>query len=108
VGRSQYWHAEESSRFFMERISYQVDTKKLLDPTKKKALSNYIQIVQREFNLDAVEVYDPNASRLMFALSPELEDMPFGVVSADNLLKEMPLKGVRSISEIMLSGELLC
>jgi two-component system nitrogen regulation sensor histidine kinase NtrY len=107
VGRSQYWHAEESSRFFMERISYQIETKKLLDPTKKKALSNYVQIVQREFNLHAVELYDPNAGRLTFALSPELEDMPFGVVSADSLLKEMPLKGVRSISESILTGELI-
>jgi len=107
VGRSQYWHAEESSRFFMERISYQIETKKLLDPTKKKALSNYVQIVQREFNLHAVELYDPNAGRLTFALSPELEDMPFGVISADSLLKEMPLKGVRSISESILTGELI-
>jgi two-component system nitrogen regulation sensor histidine kinase NtrY len=78
-----------------------------LDPEKKKALSNYIQIVQREFNLHAVELYDANASRLTFSLSPELEDMPFGVVSADNLLKQMPLKGVRSISESNLAGELI-
>ena len=107
VGRSLYWQAEESSQFFMERISYQIETKKLLDPTKKKALSRYIQVVQREFNLNAVELYDANASRLTFALSPELENVPFGVVSADNLLKEMPQKGVRSISESMIAGELI-
>jgi len=107
VGRSLYWQAEESSQFFMERISYQIETKKLLDPTKKKALSRYIQVVQREFNLNAVELYDANASRLTFALSPELENTPFGVVSAGNLLKEMPQKGVRSISESMIAGELI-
>ena len=107
VGRSLYWHAEESSQFFMERISYQIETKKLLNPEKKKALSHYIQIVQREFNLHAVELYDTNASRLTFSLSPELEDMSFGVVSADNLLKQMPLKGVRSISEKNLAGEII-
>ena len=107
VGRSLYWQAEESSQFFMERISYQIETKKLLDPTKKKALSRYIQVVQREFNLNAVELYDANASRLTFALSPELENVPFGVVSADNLLKEMLQKGVRSISESMIAGELI-
>ncbi|MBW2574785.1 MAG: PAS domain-containing protein [Deltaproteobacteria bacterium] len=107
VGRSLYWQAEESSQFFMERISYQIETKKLLDPAKKKALSRYIQVVQREFNLNAVELYDANANRLTFALSPELENAPFGVVSADNLLKEMPQKGVRSISESMIAGELI-
>ena len=107
VGRSLYWQAEENSQFFMERISYQIETKKLLDPTKQKALSRYIQVVQREFNLNAVELYDANASRLTFALSPELENAPFGVVSADNLLKEMPQKGVRSISESIIAGELI-
>ncbi len=107
VGRSLYWQAEESSQFFMERISYQIETKKLLDPAKKKALSRYIQVVQREFNLNAVELYDANANRLTFALSPELENAPFGVVSADNLLKEMPQKGVRSISESIIAGELI-
>ncbi|MBW2620118.1 MAG: PAS domain S-box protein, partial [Deltaproteobacteria bacterium] len=35
------------------------------------------------------------------------ENAPFGVVSADNLLKEMPQKGVRSISESMIAGELI-
>ncbi len=107
VGRSLYWQAEESSQFFMERISYQIETKKLLGPAKKKALSRYIQVVQREFNLNAVELYDANANRLTFALSPELENAPFGVVSADNLLKEMPQKGVRSISESIIAGELI-
>ncbi len=107
VGRSLYWQAEENSQFFMERISYQIETKKLLDPAKKKALSRYIQVVQREFNLNAVELYDANANRLTFALSPELENAPFGVVSADNLLKEMPQKGVRSISESIIAGELI-
>jgi len=107
VGRSLYWQAEESSQFFMERISYQIETKKLLDPTKEKALSRYITVVQLEFNLNAVELYDTNASRLTFALSPELENTPFGVVSADNLLREMPQKGVRSISESMIAGELI-
>jgi len=107
VGRSLYWQAEENSQFFMERISYQIETKKLLDPTKKKALSRYIQVVQREFNLNAVELYAANASRLTFALSQELENAPFGVVSANNLLKEMPQKGVRSISESMIAGELI-
>ena len=107
VGRSLYWQAEESSQFFMERISYQIKTKKFLDPTKKKALSHYIQVVQREFNLHAVEVYAANASRITFALSSELEDKPFGVISADTLQKDMPPKGVRTISESIPAGELI-
>ncbi len=107
VGRSLYLHAEESNQFLLERISYQVKTKNLLDETKKTALSNYIQVVQREFNLHAIEVYADNLSRITFALAPELEGKPFGIVSADNLQKEMTSKGVRTISQRIPTGELI-
>jgi len=107
VGRSLYWHSEESSRFFMEKISYQITTKGLLDTKNLKSLSRYIQVVQREFNFNAIEIYTNNADRITFALASELEDKPFGVLSADNLQKEIPQKGVRTISEIIPSGELI-
>jgi two-component system, NtrC family, nitrogen regulation sensor histidine kinase NtrY len=107
VGRSLYWHAEESSQFFMERISYQIDTKKLLASKNRKALSHYIQIVQREFNFQAIEVYGANARRLTFALASELEDKPLGVISADNLQKGMSPKGVRTVTERIDVGELI-
>ncbi len=107
VGQSLYLHAEERSKFFLERIAYQIKTKKLLDPKKKKALSYYIQVVQREFNLHAVEVYAVNANRLTFAFGPKLEGKPFDVVSADNLQKDIPAKGVRTISENIQTGELI-
>ncbi|MEJ2655918.1 MAG: ATP-binding protein [Desulfobacterales bacterium] len=107
VGRSLYWNSEESSRFFMERISYQITSKNLLNPKNIKSLSRYIQVVQREFNFNAIEIYAGNATRMTFALAPELEDKPFDVISADNLQKEIPPKGVRTFSERIPSGELI-
>ena len=107
VGRSLYLQAEESNKFFLEKIAYQIKAKKLLGPKKKKALSYYIQIVQREFNLDAVEVYANNTNRLTFALAPELEGNPFDVISADNLQKGISMEGVRTISENIPAGELI-
>ena len=107
VGRSLYWHAEETSSFFMERMSYQVEAKNLLDPKNRKALFRYIQIVQREFNFNAVEIYTADAERLTFALAPGLEDKPFGVIFADDLKKNIPLNSVRTVSERISSGELI-
>jgi len=107
VGQSLYLHAEERHKFFLERIAYQIKSRKLLDSKKKKALSDYVQIVQREFNLHTVEIYAANASRLSYAFSSELEDKPFGVVSADNLLKDMGIKTVRTISVNIPTGELI-
>ena len=107
VGRSVYVQSEESNQFFLERIAYQIKAKKLLGPKKSKALSNYIQIVQREFNFDAVEVYAANATRLTLALTQSLEAGPFKVVSTDNLQKETAAKDVKTITESIPAGELI-
>ncbi len=107
VGRSVYVQSEESNKFFLERIAYQIKAKKLLGLKKRKALSNYIQIVQREFNFDAVEVYAANATRLTLALTPSLEAEPFKVVSTDNLQKETGAKDVKTITESIPAGELI-
>lgn len=105
VGGRLYTRAEENNKFFIERISYQLKAKNLLDTKKHKALSHYIRIVQREFNLDAVEVYALNAERLTFALAPKLENEYFGIISAEDFQKDMPADGIRSISQTIPSGE---
>ena len=105
VGGQLYTRAEENNRFFLERISYQLKAKNLLDPKNREALSHYIRIVQREFNLDAVEVYAPTAERLTFALAPKLENEYFGIISAEAFQKELPSDGIRSISQTIPSGE---
>jgi two-component system nitrogen regulation sensor histidine kinase NtrY len=105
VGGRIYSRTEENNKFFLERVSYQLKTKNLLDEKNPKALSHYIRIVQREFNLDAVEVYAANAERLTFALAPKLENEYFGIISAEDFQKEMPAEGIRSISQTIPSGE---
>ena len=107
VGGRLYSRAEENNKFFLERISYQVKTKNLLDDKNRKALSHYIRIVQREFNLDAVEVYARDAERLTFALAPKLENEYFGIISAEDVKKELPADGIRSISQSIPSGEFI-
>lgn len=107
VGRRLYQYTEEKNRFFLKRISNEVRKKKLLEPGKRKDLSNYIQVVQRILNLQAVEVYDLNLNRITFSLTQELEGKPFRVVSADNLQKEIGANGVRTISENIPAGELI-
>jgi len=107
VGRQIYSHVEENNRYFLQRIAYQVSSKKFLDPQKPAPLSNYIQVVQREFNIHAIEVYNAHSKRLTYALSPELETMPLKAVSADNLQKDKGFEGVRSLIETLPQGELV-
>jgi two-component system nitrogen regulation sensor histidine kinase NtrY len=107
VGRKIYQHAEENNRFLLERIAYQVVKKKLLEPQKTKALSQYIQVVQREFNLDAVEVYGANAARLSMAIAKVFENQPFQPVAASQLLHPFGEKAVRTVSKNEPQGEFI-
>jgi two-component system nitrogen regulation sensor histidine kinase NtrY len=75
VGQQFYRENEIRHQFFLERISYQIQRKKLTEPDKFRDLNHYIQVVQREFDLDAVEVYSANYSRLTYALGKDLEDV---------------------------------
>ncbi|MEE8400232.1 MAG: ATP-binding protein [Desulfobacterales bacterium] len=107
VGREFYQQAEANHQFLIKKISYQIETRQLADPPKDDDLSNYVSVVQREFNLTAIEVYDANATRIAYALAPELADRPFRAISADNLHHGTATgDGVRSISEQASSGEL--
>jgi two-component system nitrogen regulation sensor histidine kinase NtrY len=107
VGGRLYARTEENNRFFLERISYQIKAKNLLNPKTKETLSHYVRIVQREFNLDAVEMYSPNYERLTFALAPKLENEYFGIISPEDFQKEFPSDGIRSVSQTIPSGEFI-
>ncbi|KJS29485.1 MAG: histidine kinase [Desulfatitalea sp. BRH_c12] len=107
VGHTMYERLERESRFLLERVAYQIEKKDLLAPGKEQALANYIQVVQREFSLDAIEVYAVNAERGTYALSPILEDKPLERIAAADLLKVHSGKGVHTVSTNFNAGELL-
>ncbi|MFP4347157.1 MAG: ATP-binding protein [Thermodesulfobacteriota bacterium] len=106
VGRQLYHRVETQNRFLLERIAYQIRTRDYLRPDQLDGLANYIQVVQKEFNIQGVEVYDRNARRLYVALSPELDALPFEVVFMGNLRKDMRDRPIRSFSQNTVAGEL--
>ncbi len=107
VGHMMYERAERESGFLLERVAYQIEKKNLLATDKLEALAHYIQVVQREFNLDAIESYDANAERLAYALAPILEQAPFARIGASDLLKPSSEEGVQTISTRVNDAELL-
>ena len=107
VGEQLYSRTENANRFFIERIAYQIDSRKLLEPTSRKALANYIQVIQREFNFHGVEVYANTAERITFSVSPELENEYFGILKARHFRKKPVVEGMQSIVQQAPSGELI-
>jgi two-component system nitrogen regulation sensor histidine kinase NtrY len=107
VGQRLYEYIEDNSRFYHERISFQITTRNLFSPDQRNALTRYVQIVQRAFNLDAVEIYAANAQRITFSIDTALEGPYFETISSDNLQKIPDFDGVRMITEKQSQGELI-
>jgi two-component system nitrogen regulation sensor histidine kinase NtrY len=107
VGHSIYQQAENDSRFFLERIAYQLIRRDLLEAGKEKNLSHYIQVVQREFNMHAIEVYNEKAERITSAVDESLEDKAFESVSASDLLRQPSKDNVFSITTPLTGGEII-
>ena len=107
VGQQFYRENEIRHQFFLERISYQIQRKNMTDADKRKELNHYIQVVQREFDLDTVEVYSANYSRLTYALGEDLEMIAMPAAPPGSFVKDAGEKSVRTITEPLSDGELL-
>ena len=108
VGKSIYRHLEDNNKFFLERAAYQINKQNLLRDYRRAELSRYIQIVQREFNLDAVEVYSAAGERLVYAVSQELETDPVADIPVEVLQQDATGKSnTVSLSRHTPGGELV-
>jgi two-component system nitrogen regulation sensor histidine kinase NtrY len=107
VGRQIYGITENSNAFFLDRAAHQIKTRKLLEPARIKELVQYVEIVQRSFNLDAVEVYDNHARRIVQSMGRDLNTQSLQAVSIDQLRKEFSPKSVSSFSQIISAGEVI-
>jgi two-component system nitrogen regulation sensor histidine kinase NtrY len=107
VGKHVYQTATENNRFYLERIAYQIAHRNLMEEENSKALTRYIRVAQRAFNIHAIEVYSPRSERVALALDAELEGNPFGAVTADAIQKEFREVGFTTVSDHMPSGEIV-
>jgi len=107
VGRQLYTHIEQNNRFFVERIAYQIMRRDLLNEKKSKDLNHYIQVVQRAFNLQAVEVYSSRSDRLAMGLDEDVDDLLFEPVSAGAIQREIHENSVITMTGFLPSGEMV-
>ncbi|MBU0993876.1 MAG: PAS domain-containing protein [Proteobacteria bacterium] len=107
VGRELYTYIEENNKFYLERVAYQIKSRRLLDSENTRDLANYLQVVQRSFNVQAIEVYTTNSERISFDISPALEKKYLIEVSPNKLQKSIKEEGTRTITETTPAGELI-
>ncbi|MGA6926173.1 MAG: ATP-binding protein, partial [Desulfosarcina sp.] len=107
VGQQFYRENKIRHQFFLERISYQIERKNMAEQDRLKDLEHYIQVVQREFDLDAVEVYSANFNRLTYALGQHLQELPIEAAPPGAFVKDPGRKEVRTLTGALNDGELI-
>ncbi len=107
VGQQFYRENEIRHRFFIERIAYQIQRKKLMAPNRRQELDHYIQVVQREFDLDMLEVYSANFNLIAQALGDDLEKVSLPAVTPGAFVKESGEREIHTLTGTLNDGELL-
>jgi two-component system nitrogen regulation sensor histidine kinase NtrY len=107
VGKHVYETATENNRFYLERIAYQIAHRNLMEAGNRRALTRYIRVAQRAFNIHAIEVYSTRSERVALALDAELEGSPFSAVSSDTVQKEFREVAFTTVSDHIPAGEIV-
>lgn len=106
VGQKLYEFVEEKDLFFAERAAYQIYSNKYLKKEKRRDLARYVQIVQRAFNRDAIEIYTPGAERLTLSTENKLAEYYLEVLTSDELTIPKG-KNVKTITQNTTMGEFI-
>ena len=107
LGREVYDFIEARHLFFARRAAYHIESQKLMTPAKSHDLTRYTQVIQRGFNLQAVEIYTRDAKRLTLSLSQELGQHYFGILTSNDLLSLSQDRNVHSIIQDIPTGEII-
>ncbi|MFO7883274.1 MAG: ATP-binding protein [Desulfobacteraceae bacterium] len=107
AGRKFYEYVENQNLYFAKRASFQIHSRKLLEPDKTTDLSRYIKVVQQAFNIDALEIYTPDAKRSALSLANELSNHYFGILTSKNLMKISELNPAVTITSQEEPGEFI-
>jgi len=107
VGQTLYDYIEEKNAFFAKRGAFQIHSRDLLNPENQEKLTRYIQVIQRAFNRQAVEIYTPDAQRVSISLASELENMHFGLLTTTELRGIQSGSASHTVYQIMDQGEFL-
>jgi two-component system nitrogen regulation sensor histidine kinase NtrY len=107
VGQQFYRENEIRHRFFIERIAYQIQRKNLMARNRQQELDHYIQVVQREFDLDMLEIYSANFNRIVQALGDDLKNVSLPAVTPGAFVKEYDEREIHTLTGALNDGELL-
>ncbi len=102
AAESTYDYIDANNRFYLQKISDEIQSKKFLKNNKKEALKNYLQDTLKNFNIDGVEIYDKDLNRISFYAK-----QPLDPINRKNLSSQKNNKNIKTASYKTEQGEII-
>ncbi|MBW1616032.1 MAG: PAS domain S-box protein [Deltaproteobacteria bacterium] len=102
AAESTYDYIEANNRFYLQKVSKEIQSKKLLQHNKKKALKSHLQNTLKNFNIDGIEIYDKNFNRISFYAK-----QPLDPINRKNLTGKKNNKNIKTASYKIKQGKII-
>ena len=107
IGQGSYARLVSDNRDLLRRIAEQLLSTGVLSPNDPQMLQDYLQDLQAQHDLAALEFYTPEFRRIALVQSPALQDRTLRPIGSDLLRTSTGPESVQSTKEALASGELI-
>ena len=98
---------EENNKFFLERVAREVDSKKLLLKQNEKTLKNYVQVVQKTFNINTVGIYKKDGKRYALAMDDKFKEKKFPEIELSTFYENLKERKIRTVIKKLPKNEFI-
>lgn len=106
VGRHVYTQTSENNHFFIQQLSEDIDTRKLLLPDNREELREYLEKNMDSLPVNGIDVYGPGA-RLVVSLRNSEEKIDIPPLDSEELFRKRTGAPLWERTEITADGEIV-
>ena len=107
IGQRSYERLESDSRALIRRIAAQFAADQMMLQDDPQFLQDYLQNLQAQHDLAALEIYTPGFKRTALVQSPILKERPLRLIDFNQLPPPAGITSIRTALETVPRGELV-
>ena len=107
IGQRSYERLESDSRALIKRIAAQFTADRVGSRNNPQFVKDYLQNLQQQHDLAALEIYTPGLKRAALVQSPRMQERPLGLIDVNQLPSPAGITSIRTAMETVPNGELV-
>ncbi len=107
IGQRSYERLESDSRALIKRIAAQFTADRVMSRNNPQFVKDYLQNLQQQHDLAALEIYTPGLKRAALVQSPRMQERPLGLIDVNLLPSPAGITSIRTAMETVPNGELV-